>query len=63
MNRIAQIEYLNAPEAPVDITLHVNTVAQLPCGGWRVHAVEKFPCIASKAAAMALARSLGAALA
>jgi hypothetical protein len=63
MTRFAQIEYRNAPDEPTCITLHVNTVAKLPTGQWRVHAVEQFPGIASKPAAMALARQLGAALA
>jgi hypothetical protein len=63
MTRIAQIEYRNAPGARTDITLHVNTVAKLPSGQWRVHAVEQFPGITSKPDAMALARQLGAPLA
>jgi putative N-acetylmannosamine-6-phosphate epimerase len=61
--KIAQIEYRNAPDQPVNITLHVNTVQRLPCGSMQVVAVDAFDNLASKAEAMACARAFHAVLA
>jgi len=60
--KYAQIEYLNAPTDPTCINLHISTVSRLTCGALRTDAHDVVRHLDSKAAALAIAKAMGAQL-